>query len=144
MNDYVKNNKEALLLLKPSYKYFVFILSFILLTIIIIHNLSIYDTYNYDGVFKNNLIEININKNDIKKILNDYKLFINNNESKFKIIRISELDGNYQTIYLSTSDKYLDNEPLKITFIKKQRIIKQLFQKSSHQIGTRIRNLFIL
>lgn len=132
--DKIYNNKYALLNIKPKYNWFI-IISIIIVLILTLASIYIktYDTFNYSGIFIQDKIILNVDTSDTKNIINSDFLKIDDKIIKFSVDSVSEIrfdkytHENYQTIILSTSNKYIDNLKLDITFYKnKQRIIVKL------------------
>jgi len=134
MQEFVSNNKYSLLNIKQKYSWLV-ILSFILLIIIVTATICIktYDTINYNGVAIDNQIMISVKSSDVHNLVNSDYLKIDDQKLEFSILSVGELQYdellniNYQIVILSTSNNYLDNLSLNLTFYKnKQRIITKI------------------
>ena len=135
MNNNIYNNKYALLNLKPKYNWFIYISILIFLILV---GLSIiiktYDTFKVQGIYLEEKIILRVSPEETKKILDSDYMCVDNKKNKFSVLSVSEIEideytyTNYQTIILSTSNNYIDNLSLDITFYKnKQRIIVKLF-----------------
>jgi len=135
MQEYIKINKYALLNIKIKYTWFLIVSLILSLTLIIVAYLTkCYDAYNGVGVFKNHEIALNINVEDINKVLESDFIKINNKRYKFSVLSISDIQynelamTNYQTITIEVKEKYIENMYLEITFYSnKQRIITKIY-----------------
>lgn len=133
MLDYT-NDKYALLKIKPKCGWFMSI-SFILSIFLLIMSIYIntYDSYKYTGIVLDNKIMININVKEINKILKSDYIKINNKKDRFSVLSVSDIQYdeqtliNYHTVIISTSNSYIDNLSLDVTFYNnKQRIITKV------------------
>lgn len=135
MQEYIKINKYALLNIKIKYTWFLIVSLILSLTLIIVaYFTKCYDAYNGVGVFKNHEIALNINVEDINKVLESDFIKINNKRYKFSVLSISDIQynelamTNYQTITIEVKEKYIENMYLEITFYSnKQRIITKIY-----------------
>jgi len=130
----VNNQKFSLLNIKTKYNWLLLI-SFILFLFLLTASIGIktYDSYKCIGIVDNNQIIMKINRNNVKKVFDSKFLIIDNKKTKFSIQSVSELqydeysNENYQIVIISTSDNYLDNLALELTFYNnKQRIITKI------------------
>lgn len=134
MQAYDSNNKYSLLNIKIKYNWFL-IISFMLSLIIITLSICIktYDSYKYFGLYFDKQIILNIKSSDINNVLKSDYLIIDDKKIKFSIQSVGELQyddvtlTNYQEVILSTSDNFIDNSYLEVTFYNnKQRIITKV------------------
>ena len=128
--------QDAVSLLNIKTKYnWLLLISFILFLFLLTASICIktYDSYKCIGIVDNNQIIMKINSNNVKKVLDSKFLIIDNKKIKFSIQSVGELqydeysNENYQIVIISTSDNYLDNLALELTFYNnKQRIITKI------------------
>ena len=106
---------NTLLNIKVPLKLFYTILIFIfLLALIIISNLKYYETKDYEGIYQDNLIKINVYQKDLDTILNG--TFIDNNK-------------NYQIISIQINNQFWPNEVLNIKAYAHKESIKEKILK---------------
>lgn len=136
MQEFVSDNKYSLLNIKVKNNYILMSL-FILIVLLIAlaYYVKTYDTYKYMGVSFDKKIIINVNSENLDAIISSEYIRVNDNkQARFSILSVSEIqydettNRNYQEIIISTSDNYIDNLMLEVTFYNnKQRIITKLF-----------------
>ena len=135
MNSDIVDNKYVLLNQKPKYNSLI-IFSLLLFLLIIFSSIyyKTYDSFKVTGIYVNKEISITLNSSDVKKIIESEFIKINARKYKVSILSVSQPDYDwtsnvsYQTIILTTSEKFYNNEILEITFYRnKQRIIRKVF-----------------
>lgn len=125
---------NTLLNIKVPLKLFYTILIFIfLLALIIISNLKYYETKDYEGIYQDNLIKINVYQKDLDTILNGTFIKINNQKYNYQIISLSEViidnNKNYQIISIQINDQFWPNEVLNIKAYAHKESIKEKILK---------------
>lgn len=100
-----------------------FILSFILKT---------YDTYHTLGIYQDELV-VSIPLENSDAVNNGYYLTINNQDYKYQINKVSEMQAinynNYQDYYLNINKTFQQNEVVEITFYyNKEKLIEKIMK----------------
>lgn len=134
MNKFPFTNKYVLLNIKPRYRLFVFTTIIISVVILILSiKIKTYDSFKVIGFATNDKIVLKVSLEKVSEILKSDYLCIDKKQSKFLVHSVSEIEidpytyESYQTVIISTSDNYIDNLSMDITFYKnKQRIIVKL------------------
>ena len=134
MQEYVSNNKYSLLNIRLKYNWFI-VYSFInfLLIIAITSFVKTYDSLKYTGIVLDNKIVLKIPSSKLNSVINSEYIKIDDEKIEFLIESVGEIEYdeesliNYQIVILSTSNNYMDNLTLEITFYNnKQRIITKI------------------
>lgn len=114
------------------------ILAFIIVFIGIINQtFQLNEYYQLNGVIKNGYLCILVPCDEIKKIVSNHELYIDEHKYTYKVTKISDspvqdITGVYQEMFLSVvlEDKdFIDNRIVKVKFIVKERTILEYIFK---------------
>ena len=124
-------NNTYLSLLNISFyknKWILFLYISLIVLLILSFKISIYNTYKTYAISKDNLIIVSVPIYQNYSVKNGKYLKINNQNYLYEIIKINDIDNNFNQEYvIKTNYNLVEKEYLEITFFyNKEKVIKKI------------------